>query len=210
MRLHRVGAKHQPSYRIVVTPALTPRDGSYLDQVGFYNPRTEPATLRIDNDKVVDWLLKGVQPTDRVTRLLAKVAIDPAAVRRGEPIPAEVPAQPVRKSRAKKADQPEATEAATAADIGEPVTATASEPPPQAGATALEPAETEPPVTAAQTQIAEAEEAAVEPATASGKTAASPEEAVASEAGNAPDGEQDEAKPARKRATRKTAGEDAG
>ncbi|HZT95522.1 MAG TPA: 30S ribosomal protein S16, partial [Chloroflexota bacterium] len=56
IRLHRVGAKHQPSYRIVVTPALTPRDGSYLDQVGFYNPVTEPTTLRIDNEKTIAWL----------------------------------------------------------------------------------------------------------------------------------------------------------
>lgn len=90
MRLHRVGARHQPSYRIVVTPALSPRDGSYLDQVGFYNPRTEPATIRIDNDKVVNWLRKGVQPTDRVARLLASVSIDPAAVRRGESVPPSV------------------------------------------------------------------------------------------------------------------------
>ena len=81
------GAKHQPSYRIVITPALSPRDGSYLDQVGFCNPRTEPATIRIDNDKVVEWLKKGVQPTDRVIRLLKTVRIDPAAVRRGEAIP---------------------------------------------------------------------------------------------------------------------------
>jgi small subunit ribosomal protein S16 len=89
MRLHRVGAKHQPSYRIVVTPALTPRDGSYLDQVGYYNPRTEPPTVNIEIDKVVSWLQKGVQPSDRVIRLLETVNIVPEAVRRGEPIPTE-------------------------------------------------------------------------------------------------------------------------
>lgn len=82
MRLHRVGAKHQPSYRIIISPALAPRDGSYLDQVGFYNPRTEPATLDINSEKAVAWLRKGVQPTDRVAKLLAQVNIIPGEVRR--------------------------------------------------------------------------------------------------------------------------------
>jgi small subunit ribosomal protein S16 len=75
MRLHRVGARHQPSYRIVITPALTPRDGKYLDQVGFYNPVTEPATIRIDEEKAREWLRRGVQPSDRVRRLLETVNI---------------------------------------------------------------------------------------------------------------------------------------
>ncbi len=82
MRLHRVGAKHQPSYRIIISPALAPRDGSYLDQVGIYNPRTEPATLEINNEKAIAWLRKGVQPTDRVAKLLAQVDINPSEVRR--------------------------------------------------------------------------------------------------------------------------------
>ncbi len=77
-----MGAKHQPSYRIVITPALTPRDGSYLDQVGFYNPVTEPMTLRIDNAKAIAWLRKGAQPTDRVVRLLKSVDIIPEDVRK--------------------------------------------------------------------------------------------------------------------------------
>ncbi|GEM_PF-544181 len=88
MRLHRVGAKHQPSYRIVITPALSPRDGSYLDQIGYYNPVTEPATISIDSEKAIAWLKKGVQPTDRVARLLSSVSIDPSSVRKPEPVPA--------------------------------------------------------------------------------------------------------------------------
>lgn len=114
MRLHRVGAKHQPSYRIIISPALAPRDGSYLDQVGFYNPRTEPATLEINNEKAVAWLRKGVQPTDRVAKLLAQVNINPSEVRRPagaaapveEPVAAdvgeEVAPKPARKRTTKK------------------------------------------------------------------------------------------------------------
>lgn len=105
MRLHRVGAKHQPSYRIVITPALTPRDGSYLDQVGFYNPVSEPATITIDNEKAIAWLRKGVQPTDRVARLLAKVDIDPAKVRKPEEVPAEPAAKRTRMKRAQAVAQ---------------------------------------------------------------------------------------------------------
>jgi small subunit ribosomal protein S16 len=83
IRLRRMGAKHQPSYRIVVAPALSPRDGRYLDQVGFYNPVPDPPIIRIDREKTIEWLRKGAQPTDTVAKLLAKFDIDPVAVRKG-------------------------------------------------------------------------------------------------------------------------------
>lgn len=105
MRLHRVGAKHQPSYRIVITPALSPRDGSYLDQVGFYDPITEPATIRIDNDKAIDWLRKGVEPTHRVARLLSAVNIDPEQVRRPDGGVTEAETKPAGQSRSKAATE---------------------------------------------------------------------------------------------------------
>lgn len=181
MRLHRVGAKHQPSYRIVITPALSPRDGSYLDQVGFYDPLTEPATIRIDNEKAVTWLRKGVQPTDRVARLLSKVNIDPAAVRRGEPIPT-AERKPVRRSRTKEAsaDAP-AVEAAT----------------PVPEAAIVEPTSIEAPAS---------EEAAtkeVKPKTRSRRKAASPTDDQGQPAAEASVSDEAE-KPVRKRVAKKT------
>lgn len=84
MRLRRMGAKHQPSYRIVVADSRSQRDGRYIDQVGFYNPLTNPATVTLQQDKAIDWLRKGAQPTDTVRVLLRKFDIDPATVRKGQ------------------------------------------------------------------------------------------------------------------------------
>jgi small subunit ribosomal protein S16 len=78
MRLRRVGAKKQPSYRVVVADARAPRDGDSVDSIGFYNPLTEPATIRIDRDKALSWLAKGAQPSDTVQRLLRRAGIQPA------------------------------------------------------------------------------------------------------------------------------------
>jgi small subunit ribosomal protein S16 len=83
IRLRRVGAKHQPSYRIVVADSRSPRDGRYIDQVGFYNPLTNPATITIDREKAADWLRKGAQPTETVEILLKKVDLTPDEVRKG-------------------------------------------------------------------------------------------------------------------------------
>ncbi|HZU12767.1 MAG TPA: 30S ribosomal protein S16 [Chloroflexota bacterium] len=84
MRLRRVGAKHQPSYRIVVADSRSPRDGRYLDNVGFYNPRTNPATITLNREKVIDWLRRGAQPTETVEILLKKFDIKPVDVRKGQ------------------------------------------------------------------------------------------------------------------------------
>ncbi len=83
IRLRRMGAKHQPSYRIVVADSRSPRDGRYIDQVGFYNPLTNPATITVDQEKAVDWLRRGAEPTETVAILLKKVDITAAAVRKG-------------------------------------------------------------------------------------------------------------------------------
>ncbi|HEX6506710.1 MAG TPA: 30S ribosomal protein S16 [Chloroflexota bacterium] len=82
IRLRRMGAKHQPSYRIVVADSRSPRDGRYIDQVGFYNPLTNPATITVNQEKAIDWLKRGAEPTDTVAKLLGKFDIDPAAVRK--------------------------------------------------------------------------------------------------------------------------------
>lgn len=84
MRLRRVGAKHQPSYRIVVADSRSPRDGRFIDQVGTYNPRTNPATITLNRDKAIDWLRKGAQPTETVEILLKKASIVPSEVRKGD------------------------------------------------------------------------------------------------------------------------------
>ncbi len=70
LRLTRVGKTKQPQYRIVAADSRSPRDGRFIEIVGHYNPRTEPSTLTVDNDKAVKWLSQGAQPTDRVRKLL--------------------------------------------------------------------------------------------------------------------------------------------
>ncbi|MEA3374989.1 MAG: 30S ribosomal protein S16 [Chloroflexota bacterium] len=70
IRLRRVGAKKQPSFRVVVADSRSPRDGRFIEQIGFYNPRTEPETLQIDEARALHWLSVGAQPTESVTRLL--------------------------------------------------------------------------------------------------------------------------------------------
>jgi len=72
IRLRRVGAKNQPSYRIVVTDSRSPRDGRFIEKIGFYNPRTEPATVELDEERALYWLSVGAQPSDAVRRLLEK------------------------------------------------------------------------------------------------------------------------------------------
>ena len=69
IRLRRVGAKKQPSYRIVVAEKTAPRDGKFLEVVGFYNPRTEPETVNIKEERVLHWLSVGAQPSDAVARI---------------------------------------------------------------------------------------------------------------------------------------------
>ena len=70
IRLMRVGKKKQPSYRVVVSDARSPRDGRYIEIVGQYRPRDEPSHFVVDDEKVLGWLRQGAQPTDQVHRLL--------------------------------------------------------------------------------------------------------------------------------------------
>ena len=69
IRLRRTGLRGQPSYRIVVADKESPRDGRFLEIVGFYNPRTEPGTLEIKEDRVYEWMNKGALPTESVAQL---------------------------------------------------------------------------------------------------------------------------------------------
>ncbi len=70
IRLSRGGAKKRPYYRIVVADSRSPRDGRFIEIVGRYNPQTEPSTIDLDEDRVKEWLSKGAQPSNTVSRLL--------------------------------------------------------------------------------------------------------------------------------------------
>ena len=69
IRLRRTGSRGQPSYRLVIADKESPRDGRFLEIVGFYNPRTEPATLEIKEDRIYEWMSKGALPTESVAQL---------------------------------------------------------------------------------------------------------------------------------------------
>ena len=70
IRLMRMGKKKKPSYRVVVTDGRKPRDGRYIEQIGRYEPLADPSVVEISNDRAVDWLVKGAQPSDRVRKLM--------------------------------------------------------------------------------------------------------------------------------------------
>ncbi len=70
-----MGAKKQPSYRVVVAEVRAPRDGAFVEILGHYNPLTDPATFQVDAERTRAWLRRGAQPTDRVARLLAKSGV---------------------------------------------------------------------------------------------------------------------------------------
>jgi small subunit ribosomal protein S16 len=78
IRLTRVGATKQPTYRVVVADARSARDSRAIETIGHYNPRTDPIELNIDADKASAWLAKGAQPSDTVLRLLKNAGIVPA------------------------------------------------------------------------------------------------------------------------------------
>jgi small subunit ribosomal protein S16 len=75
IRLRRTGATKQPSYRIVVTDSQSPRDGRFIEIVGTYNPLTEPATIKVDADKVRKWIGQGAQLTPKTAVLLKRAGV---------------------------------------------------------------------------------------------------------------------------------------
>ena len=70
IRLRRTGAKKQPSYRVVVAESTAPRDGTFLEILGHYNPLSNPTTFLVKEDRVKEWIGRGAQPTERVQKLL--------------------------------------------------------------------------------------------------------------------------------------------
>ena len=75
MRLKRLGAKKAPFYRVIVADSRSPRDGRFIDEIGYYNPLTTPAEIKLDAEKAKKWIQNGAQPTETVKSLLKKSGI---------------------------------------------------------------------------------------------------------------------------------------
>ena len=75
IRLKRMGMKKKPFYRLVVTDSRSPRDGRFIEEIGYYNPCVSPAEIKIDADRAKEWIKTGAQPTDTVRALLKKVDV---------------------------------------------------------------------------------------------------------------------------------------
>jgi small subunit ribosomal protein S16 len=82
IRLMRMGAKKAPLYRVVVADSRSPRDGRFLENLGTYQPRSEPSQVKIDTEKAAAWLARGAQPTEAVARLLAIAGVEGPAERK--------------------------------------------------------------------------------------------------------------------------------
>lgn len=72
IRLRRMGAKKAPFYRIVVADSRSPRDGAFVEELGYYNPLTDPAEVKVNNERALHWMKNGAQPTETVRALLKK------------------------------------------------------------------------------------------------------------------------------------------
>jgi small subunit ribosomal protein S16 len=96
LRLRRMGAKKRPSYRIVAADQRSPRDGRFIETIGIYDPLTDPATVRINEERARHWLSVGAQPSDTVGDLLRKAGItrDAAADAAAAASATEQPAEP--------------------------------------------------------------------------------------------------------------------
>lgn len=75
IRLRRMGAHKAPFYRVVVADSRSPRDGKFIEEIGYYNPLTEPVEFKVNEEKVNEWLANGAQPTEVVKRLFANAGL---------------------------------------------------------------------------------------------------------------------------------------
>ncbi|MCI5727486.1 MAG: 30S ribosomal protein S16 [Clostridium sp.] len=76
IRLRRMGAKKAPFYRIIVADSRSPRDGRFIDEIGYYNPVVKPVEVKVNEEKATEWLKKGAQPTDVVKRLFDQAGLN--------------------------------------------------------------------------------------------------------------------------------------
>jgi small subunit ribosomal protein S16 len=163
IRLARVGKKKQPTYRVVVADARAPRDGKYVEIIGQYNPRTEPTTFVIDEEKARSWMAKGAQPTERMHKLLATVGIMEAPVY-PPPKPKAEPQAPARPAAAAPAAAPAAAAPAAESEPETPVAEAEEAPAAEAAAEAPAAEAEEAPAAeaVAETPAAEADDAPAE------------------------------------------------
>ncbi|MCF6410541.1 30S ribosomal protein S16 [Pseudalkalibacillus salsuginis] len=75
IRLKRMGAKKSPFYRLVVADSRSPRDGRFIEEIGYYNPIVQPVDIKIDEEKALDWMLKGAKPSDTVRNLFSDAGL---------------------------------------------------------------------------------------------------------------------------------------
>ena len=92
IRLRRTGSKKRPFFRVVVTDSRTARDSSFVELLGFYNPRTKPETLSVKRERLDYWLKAGAQPSDTLRTLVARMPAAPAPVSTSDTAPVEQPA----------------------------------------------------------------------------------------------------------------------
>ena len=109
IRLKRMGATKRPFYRLVVADSRSPRDGRFIEEIGVYDPIARPATLRVDADRVRDWMRRGARPSDTARKLLEQQGILPRTAR---------PTAPPRPAKEEVA--PAAAATATATAVAEP------------------------------------------------------------------------------------------
>jgi small subunit ribosomal protein S16 len=157
IRLRRTGKKNQASFRVVVADSESPRDGRFIENIGFYNPRTDPPIIEIEADRARYWLSQGAQPSEPAARLLRKVGVLPEIdYDTGEPV--ESSAELVERLDADAATAAE-VEAELDADAAPAAEVEAEEEPDADAATAAEvEAEEEPDADAAAAAEVEAEE----------------------------------------------------
>jgi small subunit ribosomal protein S16 len=122
IRLKRMGAKKRPFYRLVVADSRSPRDGRFIELLGFYDPLPNPATVRIDGDKVREWIGKGARPSDAARALLVEQGILAKVPRVFKPAPEPQAATPIASGASETpgaAEEVEAAEDAAAAAAAE-------------------------------------------------------------------------------------------
>ena len=116
IRLRRMGAKKRPFYRIVVADQRKARDGRFIEMIGYYDPTTEPPTVKVDDERAKHWIGQGAQPTDTVTMLFRKTGVL-ENLKAAAPVETE---QLSKKARKKAAEAAEAVAAAPAEEAAAP------------------------------------------------------------------------------------------
>ena len=117
IRLRRTGQKHQPSYRLVVADQNAKRDGAFVEIVGNYNPRTEPSTVVLNEERIKHWLAQGAQPSDTVHRILATRGITTVEPAKHATKPSRVEREAAEAATKAAAEARAATAAASAAAV---------------------------------------------------------------------------------------------